>query len=509
MLATMPERDRRTLASTRMRTPTWTFATSRLNGAKEIYKARYWDAIGGDQIAAQSPALAKVAFDTAVNSGPGKARELLAASGGDPNKFLDLRQAFLTGLVENNPDEFGPYQKAWNNRIAGLRADIGGEQPQMVNPQQFAGMPARANYAPQALPDWADYRDEETPAAGQVATNNATGATTIAPAKVPDNAAAQAYIQAQNQVAQQAVNAIDGQIAQVEQAGLRAVQSGDAATAQRAQAALQQLQLQRAQAAQNGAQSFAGNRVLVRSDKGVSIVDPNEKETKDPEAIRKLNAVGIDSDTIKAAFSNPSHPLHDTVTMWFWAKDCLTKRGALWAAGAVLIGPDENRFSIIVQTLIMQAWTKSQTALGDVLRSAIHRRFRTLAVARRPARLSRKRSCGLKYYAEHPEELTNAPERNILNNRYDVAAERARSNKVGGIVGANEVYGATAANAINIAVQASRDVPRTDFVPFNKLQQMWQTNTGNPEQMRFAAATEYAGQRICQSDLGRWRGDRR
>jgi hypothetical protein len=52
------------------------------DGAKGIYKRQYWDAIGGDQLNSHNPALAHVAFDTAVNSGPAKAQELLQASGG-------------------------------------------------------------------------------------------------------------------------------------------------------------------------------------------------------------------------------------------------------------------------------------------------------------------------------------------------------------------------------------------------------------------------------------------
>lgn len=91
-----------------------------------IYKDRYWDAIGGDRLAQINPALAHVAFDTAVNSGPAKAKELIAQSGGDPQKLLALREQFLHSLAQRRPNEFGPnVRKAWDQRIAGLRHDIG------------------------------------------------------------------------------------------------------------------------------------------------------------------------------------------------------------------------------------------------------------------------------------------------------------------------------------------------------------------------------------------------
>lgn len=92
--------------------------------AKELYKTRYWDAIGGDQLAQKNPALAHVAFDAAVNSGPARAKQWLEQSGGDPQKFQQIRQDFLQNLLANNPDKFGPYAKSWASRMASLNADI-------------------------------------------------------------------------------------------------------------------------------------------------------------------------------------------------------------------------------------------------------------------------------------------------------------------------------------------------------------------------------------------------
>lgn len=112
-------------------------------GATEIYRKRYWDAIGADKL---DPRTAHVAFDTAVIAGPGKAKELLQASGGDPEKFLALREAFQNRLLAANPEKYGPYAKAWANRTATLRSDVGvgggGAQPGGL--LAFGGQPGPA-----------------------------------------------------------------------------------------------------------------------------------------------------------------------------------------------------------------------------------------------------------------------------------------------------------------------------------------------------------------------------
>jgi len=92
------------------------------NQAREIYRRDYWTPINGDALAAQDPALATAVFDTAVISGVGKAKELLAQSGGDRQKFLQLRAEFLNGLIQSNPEKYGQYAKAWNTRNLDLGA---------------------------------------------------------------------------------------------------------------------------------------------------------------------------------------------------------------------------------------------------------------------------------------------------------------------------------------------------------------------------------------------------
>jgi hypothetical protein len=103
------------------------FGTLTPQKATDIYKSRYWDAIGGDSL---PPELAHVAFDTAVIAGPGRAKKIMMAANGDPSKFLDLREQFQNGLIERNPAKYGRYERAWNNRVAELRRDVERGVPQ-------------------------------------------------------------------------------------------------------------------------------------------------------------------------------------------------------------------------------------------------------------------------------------------------------------------------------------------------------------------------------------------
>jgi lysozyme family protein len=92
--------------------------------ARELYKKRYWDAIGGDALAAKNPALATVAFDTAVNMGVGKANQLVAKAKDDPSTLLNLRQQHYNTLVKDNPEKFAPYAKGWKDRVADLATSV-------------------------------------------------------------------------------------------------------------------------------------------------------------------------------------------------------------------------------------------------------------------------------------------------------------------------------------------------------------------------------------------------
>lgn len=102
--------------------------------ALQIYKTRYWDALGLDDVVKSNPGLAYAAFDTAVNSGVGKAKELLGQSGGDANKLLSLRSDYLRGLAQSDPEKYGRFSGAWDNRINTIKSDIGGKAAPSASP---------------------------------------------------------------------------------------------------------------------------------------------------------------------------------------------------------------------------------------------------------------------------------------------------------------------------------------------------------------------------------------
>lgn len=95
--------------------------------------------------------LGVVHYDAAVNHGQGAARHLLRQSGGDPRRYVDLREHLYRSIPNTTPDnppaaagghgEGGPADNpGWlNKRIPALRALLG-EQP----PNQTIGQLARA-----------------------------------------------------------------------------------------------------------------------------------------------------------------------------------------------------------------------------------------------------------------------------------------------------------------------------------------------------------------------------
>ncbi|HWY65612.1 MAG TPA: glycosyl hydrolase 108 family protein [Rhizomicrobium sp.] len=85
--------------------------------AKQILHDRYWLASGADRLPA---ALAAVHGDTAINMGVGAANDLLAQSGGDPQKYLDLRDARYRAIGAPDSDK-AKYLPLWLGRNEDLR----------------------------------------------------------------------------------------------------------------------------------------------------------------------------------------------------------------------------------------------------------------------------------------------------------------------------------------------------------------------------------------------------
>ena len=94
------------------------------DGAKEIYRKRYWDAIGAEAL---PPELQAIAFDAAVNQGVGNAKKWIAESGGDPAAFARLRREHYAGLVARDPEKYQQYAAGWEARVA--KFERAGEQP--------------------------------------------------------------------------------------------------------------------------------------------------------------------------------------------------------------------------------------------------------------------------------------------------------------------------------------------------------------------------------------------
>jgi len=117
--------------------------------ARELYKKRYWDAIGGDALAAKDPALATIAFDTAVNMGVSKASQLIAQSKGDPSAMLSLRQQHYDNLIKDNPKKFAPYEKGWKDRVADLATSVIPSAEAGTLPKAQAAAPADSGAASQ------------------------------------------------------------------------------------------------------------------------------------------------------------------------------------------------------------------------------------------------------------------------------------------------------------------------------------------------------------------------
>lgn len=116
-----------------------------------IYRERYWNPIGADRM---DPRMANVAFDTAVNLGVGRTRQLLEEAGNDPARLLQLRQQHYNDLIARDPETYGRYGRGWSNRVNDLMAYAGGQgqAPASAAIEGAAGSPQGLGRAAQATP---------------------------------------------------------------------------------------------------------------------------------------------------------------------------------------------------------------------------------------------------------------------------------------------------------------------------------------------------------------------
>lgn len=85
--------------------------------AKDIYKVRYWDACGCENLPA---ALGLAVFDTAVNHGQAKALKWLEYSNGDYTDLLLLRLEHYAAICNANKTQ-KQFLLGWVNRLVKLR----------------------------------------------------------------------------------------------------------------------------------------------------------------------------------------------------------------------------------------------------------------------------------------------------------------------------------------------------------------------------------------------------
>ena len=113
----------------------------------QAMRHQYWADIHGDDLARLNPALALIAYDTAIMAGAGRAKEMLKKSGGDAEAMFAQRQQFLAGLVAAHPEKFKPVERSWNSRNADL-AKVSGQVAQMMPP---GSIPPKQPSAPSPL----------------------------------------------------------------------------------------------------------------------------------------------------------------------------------------------------------------------------------------------------------------------------------------------------------------------------------------------------------------------
>ena len=84
-------------------------------GAKQIYRTKYWDAVG---VGSVSPEFQPLVFDAAVNQGQSFAKQLISAIDGGATKddIIALRKAAYQSSVDNNENN-RKYLKGWIARV--------------------------------------------------------------------------------------------------------------------------------------------------------------------------------------------------------------------------------------------------------------------------------------------------------------------------------------------------------------------------------------------------------
>jgi hypothetical protein len=86
--------------------------------AAEVFRTKYFIPSGADKL---PPGLAAIHADTYWLNQK-QAMKILKDSGGDPDKYIEMRGAFLNSLIAKNPAKYGQYRNGWERRTKELAA---------------------------------------------------------------------------------------------------------------------------------------------------------------------------------------------------------------------------------------------------------------------------------------------------------------------------------------------------------------------------------------------------
>lgn len=99
-------------------------------GATQLYKDRYWNAIGADNLPDN---MKLTAFDAAVNQGVGWTKNALAQANGDPAKFNQLRTQHYQNIAATDPSKAASLP-GWLNRMQSIQAAAGAAPDSSTTP---------------------------------------------------------------------------------------------------------------------------------------------------------------------------------------------------------------------------------------------------------------------------------------------------------------------------------------------------------------------------------------
>lgn len=429
------------------------------DGAKSIYKSRYWDAINGDKLQAQNPALAHVAFDTAVIAGPGKANELIQASGGDPNRLLDLRKQFQDSLIARDPQKYGPYAGAWNNRIAGLRADIGAGSSAPSAAMAYAETPLPPRRPAELTPSSSPY--------GWLAPVG----TIAADAKAKLNAAmADNEDDGEEDTPAPKAQTVQGMLPG-QPAPAAAPQPQDPLSRITPAIAVQMIQ------SGNPGYKALGEMALKRFSEANPAVKYSTIST--PE---QKKAEGIDPSDPRIWQKDSAGKLYPMSESRKAENDAEDNKAKVVAPGAAVVRNGKEIYRNKVDAGL------SPSAIDAIAERNLAGDSSGMVGLGRGAQGAETIAAVRNREAEIMKERGSTPDQ-ILDNVARFQGQKAGARSAGQMAAKLDILGNTVASAADYATELSNKFPRGQFVPGNQIQQMGQRAMSNPQLAAFSAAT--------------------